>query len=145
MLRIVLGIVAGYVFIFVFIVSAFSALYAVMGAETAYKPGSFEVSMTWIIPAFALGIIASLGAGWICFLVSKSKIAVKILAGIVLVMGMAGAVGQLVSEKPAEARTGEVDGATAMSKSVSPVWVNTANSFFVAFGVLVGGNLKKED
>ncbi|NNE66748.1 MAG: hypothetical protein HKN33_09280 [Pyrinomonadaceae bacterium] len=144
-LRGIAGVIGGYIFVIAFIIGTFSAMYAVMGADTAYKPGSYEVSMTWVIPAFILGLIAAVGAGWLCFLIARSKIAVYVLACLFLVVGLASAVAQMSMERPSEPRAGDVSNAEAMAKSVSPTWFNFLNPFVGAIGVLVGGGLKKEE
>jgi len=145
MLRKILGVIGGYVFIVAFIMGTFSALYAVLGTERSYQANSYEVSMTWILSTFVLGFIAAIGAGWLCFLISRSRGAVQVFAGIILAVGLIMAVAGMFVEKPDTKREGPVSNTEAMQKSVTPTWVAMVNPIMGAIGILIGGALKKED
>lgn len=145
MVRKILGVVGGYVFIFAFVVGTFSALYAVLGAEGAHKPGTFEVTMTWIVPTFVLSFIAALGGGFLCYLISRSRGAVTVFAAIVLALGLILAIIQASTDSIIEPREGPVSNAEAMQKSIQPIWVAIVNPVIGAMGILIGGRLKKED
>ena len=145
MLRKIVGVIAGYIFVIAFIIGAFSLSYAFLGTERSYQPGSFKVSMLWIVLSSIIGFVAALFAGFLCRLISRSSGAVQFLAGLFLVLGIAMAVFQMVNPKPDLPREGEVSGADAMAKSVSPDWVNFLNPFIGAIGVLAGGSLRRDD
>ena len=145
MLRKIAGVIGGYVFMFAFIIGTFTALYAVLGTERSYQPNSYEVSMLWIVSTFILGLFAAVFAGWMCYLISRSKGAVKVLAGIVLVLGLAMGIFQIVNSKPETLREGEVSREEAMEKSQAPLWVAFLNPMIGVIGILIGGSLKKED
>ena len=145
MLRKIAGVIAGYAFMFAFIVGTFSALYAVLGTERSYQPKSYEVSTLWIVLSTILGLIAAICAGWICRLISRSRGTVKVFAAIVLVLGIITAVYQMMSPRPDIVREGNVSGAEAFSKSVTPTWVAGLNPILGAIGILIGGGLRKED
>ena len=144
-LRGIAGVIVGYIFIVAFIMGTFSLLYLAMGADNAYKAGTYVVSMTWIIPTFIIGLIAAFIAGWLCFLIARSRVAVIVFAAIVLFLGIGLAVSQALVDLPLEERKGEVSNFEAMQKSVTPTWVAVVNPVLGAMGILIGGHIKKEE
>ncbi len=143
MLRSILGAIAGYVVMFFFIFLAFSAAYLAMGAENAFVPGGYDVSTTWIVVSFVLGFIAAVVAGYAAAAIGKGMTAVKILAGIVLVLGIVSAVAVAMSPRPEGARTADVPNLEAMTKAQTPLWVALLNPLIGVAGVLVGGRSRK--
>lgn len=142
--RNILGAILGYVVMFVFIFATFSAAYLAMGADMAFTPGGYDVSMTWIGISAILGFIGAIVAGYVAKLIGKSAGAVKILAGIVLVLGILMAIMIAVSPKPSEARSADTPNMEAMSKAQTPLWVAAINPIIGFAGVLIGGSLRKE-
>ena len=108
MLRSILGAIAGYVIMFFIIFLPFSAAYLALGADGAFVPGGYDVSMTWIVVSFVLGFLAALVAGYAAAVIGKGSTAVKILAGIVVVLGIVSAVAVSMSAKPEGPRTAGV-------------------------------------
>jgi hypothetical protein len=145
MLRSILGAIAGYVVMFFFIFLTFSAAYLAMGANTAFSPGGYDVSMTWILVSTVLGFIAAVVAGYVAAAIGKSGTAVKILAGIVLVLGLVTAIFVAISPKPTEARTADTPNMEAMSKAQTPLWIAVLNPIIGVAGVLLGGSLRKKE
>jgi len=143
MLRKILGAIAGYIVLFIVIFATFSVAYLVMGANAAFTTGSYDVTMTWIIISFILGFIAAVVGGYAASVVGKSWGAVKILAGIVLVMGILTAILVAVAPKPTDGRPAGTANLEAMSKAQTPLWVCIINPLIGIAGVLVGGSLKK--
>ena len=88
MLRSILGGIAGYVVMFILIFVMFTALYLGLGADRAFTPGTYQVSVLWIAVSTVLGTIAAIAGGYIAALAGKGMTAVKVLAGIILVMGL---------------------------------------------------------
>ena len=144
MVRSILGAIAGYVVMVFFIFLTFSAAYLAMGADRAFSPGGYDVSMVWIIVSFVLAFIAAVVGGYVAALIGKSAIAVKILAGIVLVLGLLTAVMVAVSPKPADVRAADTPNMEAMTKAQTPLWVAILNPLVGIAGVLVGGNLRRD-
>ena len=144
MLRSILGAIAGYVIMFFCIFLLFSAAYLAMGADGAFVPGGYDVSMTWIVMSFVLGFLAALVAGYSAAVIGKGSTAVKILAGIVLVLGIVSAIAVSMSPRPEGARTADVPNLEAMSKAQTPLWVALINPFIGIAGVLIGGGLRKD-
>ena len=88
MLKNIGAVVAGYIVMFVLVFVTFSAAYLAMGAEGAFKTGSYEVTALWLAVSFVLSFIAALGGGFVCAAIAKNPKATLALAGLVLVLGL---------------------------------------------------------
>jgi uncharacterized membrane protein len=99
--------------------------------------------MFWNLTTFVLGFIAAVIGGLVAATIGKSRGTIKILAWVVLVIGLAAAVWAAAANQPNEARTGSVSNFEAMDKAQEPVWVAFLNPFIGVAGVLVGGSLRK--
>lgn len=142
MLRSVIGVIVGYVVMFVLVAGAFSVLYLFLGAEGAYQEdGSWEVSPIWSAMAVVIGIVAAIGGGIVCRLISKRRGAVMALAVVVLVLGGLSAVFALQTEAPTEPRPADISFGDAASQSRQPAWLLVANPLIGAIGVLIGGGV----
>ena len=141
--RAIVGVVVGYVAMFATLFLLFSGLYLVLGQERSFRPGSYEPSVLWTVASFVLGAAAVLG-GWVCARIARTATPPKVLAGVVLVVGLLSAVPVLVTASaPAEERTGAVGNLDAMMKAKQPAWVAVANPFLGSLGVLVGARLRR--
>ena len=142
MVRKILGVIVGVVVMFLLIFLSFSLVFLIIGADLAYKPGTYEVSMLWIAISTVLGLIVAIIGGYVCRIIAKDRATTVVFAGVLLGIGLAAAIMQAVSPSPAEvARTAEVSNMEAMQKSISPLWVLFMNPFISAIGVWVGGGL----
>ena len=142
--RAILSVVAGYVAMFAAIFLAFSGLYLLLGQDLSFQPGSYEPSVLWTVVSFALGAGAAVLGGSVCARIARTATPPKVLAGVVLVIGLVSAVPVLMTAAtPAEARTGEVGNLDAMMKAKQPSWVAVANPFVGFVGVLLGARLRR--
>lgn len=144
MARSVLAIIIGYFVMAVFIFATFSCAYLALGADGAFRPGSYDVSPTWIVLSFVLGIAAAVAGGWACAKVATSPNAPFALAGLVAVLGLTQA-GYLATH-PTEApgpRTADVPNLQAMQHAQTPGWINFANPVIGAAGVILGSRLAR--
>lgn len=147
MVRNILGVVLGYVVMFAFVFITFTGLYFLLGADGAFQPDTYEVSLVWIIISFLLGLVAALLGGYLCTLISKNQKATMVLAGIVLVLGIIMAVPALSdsSNEVHEMRTADVPNMEAMQKAKQPPLVALLNPIIGAIGVFAGSKLRKEE
>ncbi len=142
MIRKVLGVIVGYIAMVVFIFMTFSAFYLAIGANGAYNPGTYDVSILWIAVSSLLGLVAAVIGGYICARISNDRGTATVLAGIVLGLGLAIAVWQAYAPVPErEVRTGNVSNYEAMQKSRQPVWLGFLNPLIGAVGIYLGGRL----
>lgn len=145
MLRAILSVVAGYTAMFLTLFLSFSAAYLAMGTESAFQPGSYEVSFVWIIISFVLGLAAAVIGGWLCAVVSRGSKAPSVLAGIVLVLGALMVFPVLRANREASPpRTADVPNLEAMSKARQPTWIAIANPLLGCVGVLLGARLRRD-
>jgi len=143
MIRSILGAVAGYIVFAFFLILFFSGLYLVLGADRSFLPGKFDPSTTWTISTSVLGFIATVIAGLVAALIGRSG-GVRILAGLVLLIGAIVVVVLAMENKPEEVRPVEVSMKDAMDKAREPVWVAVVNPILGVIGVFVGGSLRKK-
>lgn len=143
MVRAILGVVLGYVVMFATIFLTFSGLYLILGQERSFQPGSYHPSVLWNAVSFALGIGAAVVGGVVCAHVARAATPPKVLAGLVLVIGLLSAAVVLTAATPDQERTGEVGNLDAMTKAKQPAWVALANPFVGCVGVLLGARLRR--
>jgi magnesium-transporting ATPase (P-type) len=145
MLRSVLGVIVGYIVMFVLQVIAFMTIYSMMGADWSFKPASYDASTAWTAMQFGVILITAIIAGLICAVIAKGGKAPLVLAVVVLVLGLALAFAS-TALRPAdthEVRAGNVPNMEAMSKARHPAWVVFLGPVVAAAGVLIGGKLKR--
>ena len=143
MLRIIGGVIVGYLSMFVVVFISLTAAYLGMGADRAFKPGLYEVTGLWLAVMFVVSIVAALVGGKVCAVIAKSSKAVFALAGLVLVLGLLSAIPTLTAPtgepKP---RTADVPNAEAMMSAKQPVWVALLMPVIGVVGTLAGGRVK---
>ena len=146
MIRNILGVVLGYVAMFAFVFITFTGLYFLLGADGAFQPDTYEVSLVWIVISLILGLAAAVLGGYLCVLISKNQKATMVLAGLVLVLGIAMAIPVLgdSSNEVQEMRNDNTPNMEAMQKAKQPPLVALLNPIIGALGVFAGSRLKKE-
>jgi hypothetical protein len=141
-IRKILGAVAGYVVYFFCVFLLFTALSLVLGPDRLFLPGNYDPSMMWIIGAFVVGLISAVIGGYVAALIGKSG-AVKIMAGLVVLIGAIVFVQLLRENRAVETRTVDLPTMEAMFKAREPLWVAAVNSLLVVAAVFAGGALRK--
>ena len=142
--RAILSVVVGYVVMFAAIFLTFSGLYLLLGQDLSFRPGTYEPSVLWTVISFALGAGAAVLGGYVCAGIARAATPPKVLAGVVLIIGLLSAIAVLMAAAtPAEARTGEVGNLDAMMKAKQPGWVAVVNPFVGLAGVLLGARLRR--
>ena len=145
MLRSALGVIIGYIVMFVLQVIAFMTIYSLMGANWSFNPASYEASTQWTVMQFVVILVTTIIAGLICAIIARGGKAPLALAGVVLVLGLALAAAS-TAFRPAdthEVRAGDVPNMEAMSKARHPAWVIFLGPVIGAVGVVIGGKLKR--
>jgi len=140
MLRAILAVIVGYLAMAVTVFATFTGAYLILGSAGSFKPGSYEVSGTWLVLSLVLSLAAALVGGLVCRAIARSPRPVVALAGVVLVLGALSAVPILLrAGEPPEPRTGDVSNIEAMNRARQPVWVALTLPLVGAAGVLVAG------
>ena len=144
MLRAIGGTVVGYLVMVALIIITFTGLYFLMGADGAFRKGTYVPSLPWILVTFVLSFAAAMAGGWVSVAVGKSIKSATILATVVFVLGLALAV-VTMNESPMEnpVRLGDVSNFEAMQKAKEPTWVAFTNPILGAIGVVAGARLRK--
>ncbi len=135
------SVILGYLTMAVIVFGGLTAAYLAMGTDKAFKPGSYEISTVWMVAMFIVGIVAALAGGVVARLIAKSATPPKVLAGIVLLLGIAMAIPTIGAKPPAEPRPATMSNLEAMSKAHTPAWVGFANAVLGCVGVLIGTGL----
>ncbi len=144
MIRTIIGVVVGYISLAVLVIVLMILAYVVMGADFAFKSGSFEPSVLRIIMSFIIGIVAALAGGNVCVAIAKNKKAALWLAGLVLVLGYASAAFNITSSDSTSERVRQSDVSmeAAMQQLKQPVWIELLIPIIGAVGVVLGGRIK---
>ena len=146
MLRSAVGVIVGYIVMFILQVAAFMTIYTLMGANWSFKPASYEASTRWTVMQFVLILVTAIIAGLVCAAIAKGGKAPLVLAAVVLVLGFALAFAS-TALRPAdthEVRAGNVPNMEAMNKARHPTWVIFLGPVIGAVGVVIGGKLKRQ-
>lgn len=142
MIRKILGGVAGYVAYFFGVFLLFTGISMALGPDRLFRPGNYDPSATWIVSALLIGVIAAVMGGYLAALIGKSG-AVKIMAGIVVLIGAIVFVALFRETAPVETRTVDLPATEAMFKAREPLWVAAVNPFLLIAAVFAGGALRR--
>ena len=145
MARAIIGVIVGYVLMFLLNFAAFVTMYAVMGPEQAFEPGLYLASTKWIVVSFIMILITGAIAGVVCAVIAKGGRAPLVLAIVVVALGLALAVPAMLKANVNSklVRTGDVPSMQAAQLAYWPVWCPFTFPFISAIGVMVGGRLKR--
>lgn len=142
--RTLVAVVVGYVVMALSVMTAFTALYLALGPERAFRANSFEPSTTWILASLMLGFAAAWIGGAVCRRLARQSAAVRVLAGIVLVLGLVSLIPTLRREPSDERRTAAISSFEAMKKARQPTWVAVLNPIIGAAGVLLAASRRRD-
>ena len=145
MARTIIGVIVGYVLMFILNFAAFVALYAVLGPEQAFEPGLYLASTKWIAISAIILLITGTIAGLVAALIAKGGRAPLALAIVVVVLGVLLAIPAMMKANMNAklVRNGDVPSMQAAQLAYWPVWCPFAFPFISAIGVMVGGKLKR--
>lgn len=141
MIRKILGAVAGYIAYFLSVFLLFTGFSLLLGPDRLFLPGTYEPSMLWSIGALVIGVLSAVLAGALAALIGRRG-AVKILAGIVVLIGVLVFVQTFRETGPAEPRTIELPITEAMFKVREPLWLAAVNPILLVIAVFVGGRVR---
>jgi hypothetical protein len=141
--RSILGGIVGYVVLFIVMFVTCTTLYLAIGTDRAFQPGSYQVSMLWIVGSTVMSVIASLIGGYVASLVGKGQTAVAVLVIIILVMGAIAAAMVMFAPETAGSRAADVPNMEAMTKAQTPLWIAVLSPIIAAVSAVVGGRLGK--
>jgi hypothetical protein len=145
MAKAIIGVIVGYIVMFVLQVAAFMTIYTVAGPDWSFKPASYQASTRWTVMQFVVVFVTAAIAGLVCALISNGGKAPLVLALVVLVLGFVLGAASIAVRPPDthEVRSGNVPNMEAMSKARHPTWVIFLGPVVGAIGVVAGGKLKR--
>ena len=138
------SVVAGYATMFATVFLLMTVSWYALGADGAFRPGSWDLSGTWIVVGVAVGIIAAIAGGYVAATVARDPAAGLWLAGFVFILGVAMAI-PVLTAAPADPgpRPDQLPMFDAMSKAQQPKWIALLNPVLGAVGALVGARLRR--
>lgn len=137
MVRVIIGVIAGLVVSFVLMFICFSLVYAVMGAEGAFRPGSYAVSGGWTAASFAVFAIAGIAGGALCSKIAPTPGASRMLAVVFVALMLVASI-KSFTDSPAS-RPGGVAMMTAMQNAYTPPAAVIVNALVGGAGIVAGG------
>ncbi len=143
MAKVLAGVVVGYVVMLAVVFGLMSLAWMVLGAEGAFQPGTFQVTGTWIALSIVVALLAAVAGGWACARITLDPRAIRLLVGLVVVLGVIFAIPVLTA--PAGPPTPRPEGLAmmeAMKQGVQPAWVALLNPALGAIGALIGSRLR---
>jgi len=145
MARPIIGVIAGYIIMFILNFLGFVTLYAAIGPDQAFQPGLYLASNKWIAISFVIIFITGTIAGLICAAIAKGGKAPLGLAIVVIVLGLLLAIPAMMKAQANAklVRAGNVPQMEAAQKAYWPTWTPFTFPIISAIGVLVGGRLKR--
>lgn len=144
MLRAIGSVVVGYLTMAVIVFGGLTVAYISLGADRAFEPGGYDISKLWLSVMFVVGVVAALAGGFVAKLIAGACTPPKVLAGIVLVLGVALTIPTMGTPPPQEPRTAAVSNLEAMGKARTPAWAGFANALIGCIGVMVGAGMGKQ-
>lgn len=142
MMRSIGGAVVGYLAMSLAVAFLLTTAYMMMGVDRAFQPGVYDVSALWMVLHLIIAVGAALLGGLVSRKVARRVLGPRILAGFILVVGIATVVPAITAEGGAETiaeRSSEIGPLEAMQKAKTPLVALILNPIIGVVGVLVGG------
>ena len=143
MARSIIAVIVSYIVMFFLVFLTFTCVYLLLGANGAFKPGTYDASNRWLAIAFAVNFVIAIIGGLICAAIAKGGRAHIALAVVVFVLGVLLAIPSIMKAKPDMVRIGSVSNMEAMQRARQPIWTPLLFPFIGAAGVMIGGKLKR--
>lgn len=142
MLRGIVGVIAGYIVMAIFITIVFLGLFLVLGVERVFQPDSYEVSILWLAITAVIGVCSGILGGYVCAAISRSMKACQVFALIVLVLGLVLCLPKM-REDP-HVRAGDVPTLQVMHLAQVPPWMHVLTPILGAVGIFLGARMKRQ-
>ncbi|MBR9990053.1 MAG: hypothetical protein KFH98_09870 [Gemmatimonadetes bacterium] len=139
--RLIGGVLLGYVTIAFVVFAALSLAYVAVGTDGAFRPGVFDVSPLWMAISIVVGFGAAFLGGVIARRIVRDGLGPKILAGVIVFLGVVMALTAGGAAEVAGVRTESIGTFEAMQFAQTPFWMMLLNPVIGAIGVLLGGGV----
>lgn len=149
-MRPVFAVIAGYLIMMVFVMVTLTVAWVLLGSSFAFQAGTTHVTLRWVALNLSLSAIAAIAGGYVAMSIApdEAMLSVKILAGIILAVGLIMAVAHIFTDASVDQQLAQgvvVEGMgafAAASEAVQPIWYNFLVPVLGAAGVLIGGRLR---
>lgn len=139
MLRIIGGVVLGYVAMFVAMFAGLTALFLVLGADATFEPGTYQPTVTWLVPQFAVMFAAAAIGGYVAMVIGRTRSTMIALVVVITILGIVSGYYEMTVATPYPgARGSDVSNLDAMMKAQQPDWAPFAKLPVGILGMLVG-------
>ncbi len=119
--RKIAGVIVGYIGMFIIVFAGLTIAYLILGKDRAFQPGVYDLTTMWIAIVLIVGMVAAIIGGWVCALIARSFGAAKVLALVVIVLGLLMAIPAFTAEPQTEPRSADVSSMDAMMRAETPV------------------------
>ena len=148
MLRAILSVIVGYIGLFIWVFATMTGAWFALGSDFAFNEGTYESSNGWSAVSLVLGAIGAVIAGLVTASIAKTATPVKVLAGIVLVLGLVSAVayqvGGATDDEAAQAvPVEELTVWQAATTATPQAWYSYSLPFIGCAGVVMGGRMRR--
>lgn len=140
MLRIIAGIIVGFIVMAVLVMACFAITMAALGMERILKPNSYWTTDTFNIIVLGGGLLAAVVGGMVCKAIARDSKAVFALAAIVLAMGIGSAAVNMNRPDP-PTRTGPATIQDIQTHGKEPTWFAIMKTLLGAAGLVIGSSL----
>jgi hypothetical protein len=117
-----------------------TAAWYALGPDGAFQAGVYDVSPTWAVISIIVGIAAALAGGRVSRIIAKTITGPRILAGLVIVLGLLSAIPGFSMDPVSPVRDTTLPMFEAMASARTPLWALILNPIIGAVGALIGGN-----
>ncbi len=150
MLRTIAAVIVGYIVMSVWVMLTLSVAWLVLGRNFAFEPGTTNVTAGWMTVAGLLGFFGAVLAGVVAARIGRdpTNTPVKVLAGVVLGLGIVFAAANNSASRPASDPADIPEGVSvfeAASHAQQPPWYGYFTAFIGAAGILFGGRLLRRE
>lgn len=139
MLRIVIGVIGGYLIMVILVMILYSLLYLLLGPARAFHPGGTEVTPLWLGLSLAASALAAGVGGRVAALIGQRNEAVIALAGAVLVLGLYAAWSATTAAAPGNLNPEEMGIMEIARHARQPAWYAWSLPFISAACVWFAG------
>ena len=137
--RVFFGTIVAFLVMSVGVLALSIAPWFSLGLDAVLKPGLFATTAAFNIYAVFVGILGALFGGWLCASISRSRVAVVLLATLACAGGLANAAAQSRKPEPGVRVTG-VTVAQAISIRKEPAWFTLLIPCAGFVAILVSGH-----
>lgn len=136
--RILAAVAVGYLASAALLFAFLSAAWYILGATGIFPPGSWRPLSTWIVTSILAGLAAAIVSGMLCARIARDPRGPRILAGVMLVIGLLVAIPAINAPIEVSPRPVDVSMLEAMEHVRQPGWVTIVNPLLGVAGVMIG-------